>query len=139
MSTFTCVAISCDDVVMQPFNVYVCSFLSSFYSQELSGQSRLSSFPMLFRSSVRMRHAHMSFGLQELLFTASSYTRHFCHGIHCATRESIQCYETKCYAFMMLLFKFMGFCGFVTDGKQRNYNMLQKFADQGACIGREEA
>ena len=27
----------------------------------------------------------------------------------------------------------------MTDGKQKDHSMLEKFTDQGACIGREEA
>ena len=38
-----------------------------------------------------------------------------------------------------LLFKFRGFGGSVTDGKQKDHSMLEKLTDQGACIGREEA
>ena len=141
MSTFTCVAISCDDVVMQPFNVYVCSFRRSFDFQEFSVPSRL-----CLRSNV----------VQELRSHASCahiiwYARTSFHSVVLHTSFFVTVYIVQSenrynvirpndmHSSWYLLFKFRGFGGSVTDGKQKDHSMLEKLTDEGACIGREEA
>ena len=126
---------------MQPCNVYVCSFSSSVQFQELSGPSRL-----CLRSHV----------VQELRSHASCahvfcYARTSFHSVVLHTSFFVTVYIVQSenrynvirpndmHSSWYLWFNFMGFGGSVTDGKQRHHSMLQKFADQGACIGREEA
>ena len=74
-----------------------------------------------------MRRAHMSFGMQELRFTASSYTRHFFVTVYIVQSEN------RYNVIIPNACIHLGIGDSSSEEKDRS--MFAKFANQGVFLG----